>query len=436
MAYSGISPKRPLSYTGINNGVVPAVTRPRRPTSSDYIQPETGKKYPITCTWQVGKNPTTGSEGELWMLSKIVSNSASWLQLGAGGGGGGIASITTQNAVQVFPDGSGDITSKGAVVVNGTNSKPLWAKGTESDPTHDITLQIQIATVKSQGSETINHAGIATYNSSQFQIDSSTGLVSLLGSTTSPPILLFNLDDAQNAYADISGTVTLKGTVVNNGTHSQALFSKRSPGTNDILFDLQIAGTSTYAGKSVTKAGVVSANSAQFQVDGTTGLLSLVGSTSLAPILSITGSGGGGAISPDGSGNITFAGAGGASVSGSGSTITITAGGAGGGVTWRETVLTSDTFASGGEGIFANNASPISLTLPAAPSVGDTFCAYQEGAGIVTIHAQGSDIIRMGNQVSSAGGSISSLNQGDSIWIVAVDASRFRVINTGSWVLA
>jgi len=438
MSYSGISPKNPTDYKGISNGVVPAVTRARRPTSADWRQPETGKRYPITCIWQVSKSPTTGSEGELWLLSKIVSNVATWVQLGSGGGGGGLASLTAQNTTTVLPSGAGDITVNGSVVATGTNSGfPLYAKGTESDPTHDIDYEIQLAGLVTATPANSNSCGIACFNDTQFQKDATSGMISLVGSTTSPPIIMFSLDDTNNATADGSGVVTLKGQIVNNGTHAKSLFSLRSPGTNDILFDLQVATLTTDAAKSVTKAGVISANSAQFQMDATTGFLSLKGSTSLAPILSLTGSGGGGALSPDANGNVTIAGSGGATVTGSGNTITINAGGAGGGLTWREETGTSATFAIGGEGIFGNNALPITLTLPSA-TVGDTFAAYQEGAGRIRIAQNASDQIRFGNSTSTsgAGGYIDSLNQGDCVWIVCLEANKFRVINSiGSWVV-
>ena len=150
MSYSGISPKNPTDYKGISNGVVPAVSRNRRPTSSDYRQPETGKNYPNTCMWQVGPNPTTGSQGELWLLSKIVANSATWIQVGSGGASGGVSSLTAQNSTQVMPDGAGDISFTASVVANGTNSgNPIYAKGTEADPVHDIDYELQVATVVS-----------------------------------------------------------------------------------------------------------------------------------------------------------------------------------------------------------------------------------------------------------------------------------------------
>jgi hypothetical protein len=71
-----VSPLNPRKYMGPDVYLANVVSRPRRPTSQDYRQPETGRTYPVFCGWQVGKDPTTGTEGELWMLTKIVANVA------------------------------------------------------------------------------------------------------------------------------------------------------------------------------------------------------------------------------------------------------------------------------------------------------------------------------------------------------------------------
>jgi len=435
MTYSGINPKDPNSYVGPKSGLVPAVTRSRLPTTADYRQPETGKNYPITCIWQVGKNPTTGSEGDLYALSKIVGNQATWVKLGLGGGTDGIVSITGDNGTSVLGDGAGNVDLDGTVVANAANAKPVYVLGTEADPIHELDVQVQVATTVSPTPANTNSVGLACFNSNQFQIDATSGMVSFKGSTTQPALILIQLDDTQSATADNSGVITLGGTIVAQGTNATTLFSKRTPGTNDIDLQLQLATTSTYAARAITKNGVAHFNSAQFQNDAATGIVSLIGSTSVPPILTLQGSDGGGPISGDANGNILLQSAGGATITGAGNTITITAGGSSG-ITWREEVGTSATFATGGEGIFANNAGTVTLTLPATASVGDAFAAYQEGAGKVRIAQNASDRIRFGNQLSTAGvgGYIESLNQGDCVTIVAIDTDRFRVISSeGSW---
>lgn len=75
------SPKNPTKYLGPNVYVGSVVSRNRPPSGDDYRQPETGKYYPIGCIWQVGQNPTSGAEGDMYMLSKIVANVATWIFL-------------------------------------------------------------------------------------------------------------------------------------------------------------------------------------------------------------------------------------------------------------------------------------------------------------------------------------------------------------------
>ncbi len=80
-SYVGISPKNPTKYLGPNVAIVSIVTRNRAPTGADIRQGSTGQYYPIGSFWIVSKNPTTGTEGDLWWLSKIVANVAFWLQV-------------------------------------------------------------------------------------------------------------------------------------------------------------------------------------------------------------------------------------------------------------------------------------------------------------------------------------------------------------------
>ena len=101
------TPHAPTKYLGPNQFLVPVVSRDREPTGADYRQPETGKLYPIASIWQVGKNPTTGSEGDMWMLSKIVANVAFWILISSGGTP--LESFVTNIAGPVVPDGSAQV---------------------------------------------------------------------------------------------------------------------------------------------------------------------------------------------------------------------------------------------------------------------------------------------------------------------------------------
>lgn len=97
---TGYSANNPKAYLGPNVAVVTIVTRNREPTGADYRQPETGKLYPFGTEWLVGKDPTTGTFGDIWFLSKIVANVAFWERFSDGG-----QTITGDNGGPIFPSG-------------------------------------------------------------------------------------------------------------------------------------------------------------------------------------------------------------------------------------------------------------------------------------------------------------------------------------------
>jgi len=78
---AGLSPKDPNKYLGPNVYLTVSVARNRQPSGADYRQPETGKLYPLASLWIISKDPTSGTEGDLYYLSKIVANVASWVKL-------------------------------------------------------------------------------------------------------------------------------------------------------------------------------------------------------------------------------------------------------------------------------------------------------------------------------------------------------------------
>lgn len=78
------SPHSPTKYLGPQVFYPATVSRNRPPTTADVIQPETGKYYIITSLWQVGKNPTSGTEGDVYILTKIVSQQGIWVKIASG----------------------------------------------------------------------------------------------------------------------------------------------------------------------------------------------------------------------------------------------------------------------------------------------------------------------------------------------------------------
>lgn len=175
-SYTGLSPKNPSKYTGPNVYLSSIVTRSREPTAADYRQPETGKLYPIGSYWLVSKDPTTGTEGDLWYLSKITSNVAYWLQISSGGSGTlidiEVDAVTAPGVNPVTPL-LGQIDFNGSAVAN--HSVPVE---THSRALHEMNVEVQYAT--SAAATDATKSGLAHFNSAQFSVDAN-GFVELGG---------------------------------------------------------------------------------------------------------------------------------------------------------------------------------------------------------------------------------------------------------------
>lgn len=263
-----VTPNNPAKYTGTDVYLANIVVRNRRPTTADVRQPETGKYYSLFCGWQVGKNPTTGNEGELWLLSKIVANQGIWIMIGSGvspgnpvftlsdtagtlvmptvlgniqltgtagqinivsdpgsnrlvfslaGGGGAIDSIQVQAVTApgvnpVVPNGSGLMTVNGAVVA--AHSVPIESR---SRAVNTYNLEVQVASLVSPTPANTNSVGLACYNTNQFQLDATSGMVSLKGSTTLPPVLTLTGDTGGAIGPTAAGNISTLGGGANTG---------------------------------------------------------------------------------------------------------------------------------------------------------------------------------------------------------------------------
>lgn len=115
----GVPFQNPTDYTGPKMDLVPIRRFQRRPLVSD-------KKYRIGQTALLGKNPTTGREGELWYLARFDERAnAIWVLLGTGVAMDEINSITTDDgAPPVIPDISGNINLFGGRGINVNGNGP------------------------------------------------------------------------------------------------------------------------------------------------------------------------------------------------------------------------------------------------------------------------------------------------------------------------
>ena len=115
----GIRAPNPLSYTGPKFNLMPVFGFSREPTVDD-------NKYLISSFVVILDNPSTGSVGDLWYLSRIDSTGdAIWLKLESGKVTDGIDTITTDDGLPVVdPDGSGNVNILGGVGITVTGNGP------------------------------------------------------------------------------------------------------------------------------------------------------------------------------------------------------------------------------------------------------------------------------------------------------------------------
>lgn len=112
----------------------------------------------------------------------------------------------------------------------------------------------------------------------------------------------------------------------------------------------------------------------------------------------------------------------GISVTNGAGTITIAATGTS--PTWAVETTTSRTLVAN-DAIITNNAALVTLTLPTTCAVGSEFYVVGLGAGGWKIAQNASQLIHLGNQVTTTGtgGSLASTNQYDSVSLVCVVAN-------------
>ncbi len=222
---TGLSPKDPNKYLGPNVYTCSVVNRQREPTGADYRQPETGKLYPIDCYWIVGNDPTTGLQGDLWYLSKIVANVAYWVKLSSGGVGPFLDIVVPLGVSPIVPDGTGTVTFTST---GGT----LAITGSAADPNnHFINFDL-----------TGGGVGIDAIN-----VDAHT------------------VPGTDPVVADGTGQITVTATQVAAGTVGATAIRTDSLAAN--TYTIEIQRSASAASSSVNNNGIASYNSADLNVD-------------------------------------------------------------------------------------------------------------------------------------------------------------------------
>lgn len=205
MSDTGISPKNPSKYLGPTVYLSSIVSRNREPTGADYRQPETGKLYPIGSYWIISKDPTNGTEGDLWYLSRITANVAFWLQVSSGSSGAVldilVEAVTSPGVNPVNPV-LGEIDFNGLAVA--AHSVPVQ---TRSRSLGAMNLEVQYSSAVAATDPT--QSGLAHFNSSQFSVDAN-GFVGLVGSGTNPALQTLTGDSGGAITGNASNNINIK----------------------------------------------------------------------------------------------------------------------------------------------------------------------------------------------------------------------------------
>ena len=258
-------PKGPTKYLGPGINTCSVVTRNREPTGADYRQPETGKLYPVSSFWLVGDAPTTGTQGDMWYLSKIAANVAYWVQL-SNGSVGPLLMVTVPSGVSpIIPDGTGTMnftSSLGSITITGSSAGP-----------NNHTINFDLA----GGGEAIDSIAVQ--------------------SVTAPGV--------SPVLPTVAGLVTFNGTAV--AAHSVPV-ETRSRALN--TYALEVQYSSSNATTDATKSGLAHFNSTEFTVDAN-GFVSLTGGGIALDSIGVDATSGGGTnpVLPTGAGLITVNGA-------------------------------------------------------------------------------------------------------------------------------
>lgn len=214
--------------------------------------------------------------------------------------------------------------------------------------------------------------------------------------------------------AILAGTATARQMLQSGASAAPAWSTATWPDTTTINQLLYSSAANTVAGIATANSGVLTTTSTG--VPGFIGPLIngqvIVGSTGATPVAA-TITGGAGITVTNGAGTITIA---------------------SNGIdpTWNVVSGTTQTMVIN-NGYIANNAGLVTLTLPSTAAVGSEINVVGLGAGGWKIAQNASQLIRMGNAVTTTGtgGSISSSSQYDSVHLVCIVANTTWTLVSG-----
>lgn len=324
------------------------------------------------------------------------------------GAGIAIDSVGTQTGTNpIAPTAAGLITINGAVVAAGTN--PVRSDGTGANT---MALEVQISQAIAATDAT--KIGLCNFNSSHFSVDAN-GFVALAGAGIA--IDSIGTQTGTNPISPTAaGLVTINGAVVAAGTNPL-----RSNGTGANTMALEIQTSQALAAADATKIGICNFDSTSFAV-AATGFVTL--STTGAG-KTITGDSGG-ALSPTAN-NWNILGGPGITTTGSGSTLTI-----------NSVVFTDTTAATLAVDNGYNATAAGTYNMPATALQGEMIIVFCDTTGAVVLDCPALNFIRVGELITSSGGTMTSTKQGDSLTLrYRLSSLTWEAVSVvGTWLVA
>jgi hypothetical protein len=301
---------------------------------------------------------TANNFGVAQFDSNSFGVSSGFVTLNNAGTTGAVTKLIGDDSQAIVPS-SGAITLTGVTVANATHAKPVYFV---KNATSIEELDVQIATTSTSGAKSINNAGLASFDSNFFTVDSATGWISLQNSA----VLNIDLDAGTSPIAPSANVLIFTGAQVATGVVGTNVIRTDGSAANEMV--IQIQRSTTSAVSNVALNGVSHFDSSKFSVDAN-GFVTFTGSVSNMPWT-------------DEGGNFA---------------------------------------AASNNGYFCTAA--LTATLPPTPAQGDIIRVVVDTGSTVTIQANTGQKIRVGNTISISAGTAINSKQGDAIDLVYRSAS-------------